>query len=88
MALWIAAGANPKEVAVRAGHASVSFTLDRYGHPFPEADLLLRDRLEMLRATGHVARCGPGMIPTRTARRVMGPTLVGVAGLEPAASSL
>jgi integrase len=25
-ALWIAAGANPKEVAARAGHASVSFT--------------------------------------------------------------
>jgi len=32
VALWIAAGANPKEVAARAGHASVSFTLDRYGH--------------------------------------------------------
>jgi integrase len=26
VALWIAAGANPKEVAARAGHASVSFT--------------------------------------------------------------
>ena len=32
VALWIAAGATPKEVTVRAGHASVSFTLDRYGH--------------------------------------------------------
>jgi integrase len=32
VALWIAAGATPKEVAVRAGHTSVSFTLDRYGH--------------------------------------------------------
>jgi hypothetical protein len=32
VALWIAAGANPKEVSVRAGHTSVSFTLDRYGH--------------------------------------------------------
>ena len=32
VALWIAAGANPKEVAARAGHTSVSFTLDRYGH--------------------------------------------------------
>jgi integrase len=31
-ALWIAAGAAPKEVAVRAGHTSVSFTVDRYGH--------------------------------------------------------
>jgi integrase len=46
VALWIAAGANPKEVAARAGHASVSFTLDRYGHLYPEADLSLRERLE------------------------------------------
>ena len=38
VALWIAAGANPKEVAARAGHTSVSFTLDRYGHLYPEAD--------------------------------------------------
>jgi hypothetical protein len=35
VALWIAAGANPKEVAARAGHTSVSFTLDRYGHCTP-----------------------------------------------------
>ena len=32
VALWIAAGAGPKEVATRAGYTSVSFTLDRYGH--------------------------------------------------------
>jgi hypothetical protein len=32
VALWIAAGATPKEVTVRAGHTSVNFTLDRYGH--------------------------------------------------------
>jgi integrase len=30
VALWIAAGATPMEVAVR-GHTSVSFTVDRYG---------------------------------------------------------
>jgi integrase len=29
VALWIAAGANPKEVSARAGHPSVSFTLLR-----------------------------------------------------------
>ena len=46
VALWIAAGANPKEVAARAGHASVSFTLDRYGHLYPEADTALRGRLD------------------------------------------
>jgi len=38
VALWIAAAANPKEVAARAGHTSVSFTLDRYGHLYPESD--------------------------------------------------
>lgn len=27
--------ANPKGVAARAGHTSVSFTLDRYGHLYP-----------------------------------------------------
>jgi len=46
VALWIAAGADPKQVAVRAGHTSVAFTLDRYGHLYPEADERLRDRLE------------------------------------------
>jgi integrase len=48
VALWIAAGANPKEVAARAGHSSVSFTLDRHGHLYPEADTALRDRLDAL----------------------------------------
>lgn len=33
----IAAGRNPREISVRLGHASVSFTLDRYGHLMPEA---------------------------------------------------
>jgi integrase len=51
VALWIAAGASPKEVAVRAGHTSVSFTLDRYGHLYPEADTRLRERLDRLHAT-------------------------------------
>jgi integrase len=46
VALWIAAGANPREVAARAAHASVSLTLDRYGHLYPEADLTLRERLD------------------------------------------
>jgi integrase len=48
VALWIAVGANPKEVSARAGHSSVSFTLDRYGHLYPEADTALRDRLDTL----------------------------------------
>ena len=48
MALWIAAGANPKEAATRAGHTSVSFTLDRYGHLFPGSEQRLNDALDLL----------------------------------------
>jgi integrase len=55
VALWIAAGANPKEVSARAGHSSVSFTLDRYGHLYPEADAALRDRLDALYGTAQPA---------------------------------
>lgn len=58
VALWIAQGANPKQIAARAGHASVSFTLDRYGHLFPDADEELLARLEQVVVSpdGH----GPG----------------------------
>jgi integrase len=59
VALWIAAAANPKEVSARAGHASVSFTLDRYGHLYPEADTALRDRLDELHRAGLTARDAP-----------------------------
>lgn len=38
VALWIAAGANPKQIAARAGHTSVSVVLDRYGHLLPQHD--------------------------------------------------
>jgi hypothetical protein len=74
VALWIAAGAN-KEVSARAGHSSVSFTLDRYGYLYPEADAALRDRLDVLygaarptpegtvvRLRGQVGR-GPSVAP-------------------------
>jgi hypothetical protein len=48
VALWITAGASPKEVAARAGYTSVSSVLDRYGHLFPEADTALCARLDSL----------------------------------------
>ena len=35
VSLWIADGANPKQIAVMAGHTSVSVVLDRYGHLLP-----------------------------------------------------
>jgi hypothetical protein len=100
VALWIAAGANPKEVAAR-GHASVSFTLDRYGHLYPEADLTLRERVQAIWAASGADRerprpsaapAGPERPrgPVRMAGRRVGLRcwVVGVAGFEPAASSL
>lgn len=46
VSLWIAEGANPKHVAVMAGHTSVSVVLDRYGHLYPQGDEELVRRLE------------------------------------------
>jgi integrase len=67
VALWIAAGASPKEVAVRAGHSSVSFTLDRYGHLYPESDASLRDRLDTFFTAGQAVEEGIVMaLPART----------------------
>jgi integrase len=50
VALWIHAGANPKEVATRAGHTSAAFTLDRYGHLFPGHEDRVNDALDKLAA--------------------------------------
>jgi integrase len=41
-------GPAPVRSPTRAGHTSVSFTLDRYGHLYPEADRALRDRLDRI----------------------------------------
>ena len=65
VALWIAAGANPKEVAVRAGHTSVSFTLDRYGHLFEGHDTELRDRLDAMHAEGLKGVAGGEVVKLR-----------------------
>ncbi|MGH8934383.1 MAG: tyrosine-type recombinase/integrase, partial [Egibacteraceae bacterium] len=46
VSLWIAAGANAKEVSMRAGHSSVAFTLDRYGHLYQDQDDAIADRLD------------------------------------------
>jgi integrase len=43
ISLWIKAGINPKDVSAHAGHTSVAFTLDRYGHLYPDnGDAFLR----------------------------------------------
>ena len=48
VSLMIAAGANPKEVSTWAGHSSVAFTLDRYGHLYEEHGDDVADRLDAL----------------------------------------
>jgi integrase len=50
VALWIAAGASPKEIAVRAGHTSVATVLDRYGHLFPGTEDRVNAALDALAA--------------------------------------
>jgi integrase len=52
VSLMIAAGANPKEVSTWAGHSSVSFTLDRYGHLYDEHGDDVADRLDVLLSQG------------------------------------
>jgi integrase len=79
VALWIAAGASPKEVSVRAGHTSVAFTLDRYGHLFPGHDEELRDRLDAMLAQGLQAVLGGAVVglpggPARPAAAPARPT--------------
>ena len=48
VALWVDAGANVKEVSVRAGHSSVAFTLDHYGHLYQDRSDALAERLDDL----------------------------------------
>lgn len=50
VALWVSLGRNAKEVSKVAGHASVAFTLDRYGHLYETDDKGLADDLDRLLA--------------------------------------
>lgn len=50
VAFLAAAGVDPSEIARRAGHASVAFTYDRYGHLLPEVDKQAAVKLEGVRA--------------------------------------
>lgn len=47
VSIWIREGASPKLVAYRAGHASVQYVLDTYGHLFGDEDLELAERLDI-----------------------------------------
>ena len=48
VALWIAAGASPVEVATRAGHTSTVTVLDRYGHLLPGQGERVTDALDAM----------------------------------------
>ena len=56
VALWIAAGASPNEIAARAGHTSVSVVLDRYGHLLPGSEDKVNDALDALVRSSASAR--------------------------------
>lgn len=48
VALWVSLGRNAKEVSKAAGHSSVAFTLDRYGHLYDQDDAGLADALDAM----------------------------------------
>ncbi|WP_162248836.1 site-specific integrase [Aeromicrobium sp. Root472D3] len=48
VALWVSLGRNAKQVSKAAGHSSVSFTLDRYGHLYESDDAGLADELDAM----------------------------------------
>jgi integrase len=54
VAFLAAAGVDPSEIARRAGHASVAFTYDQYGHLLPEVDKQAAAKLETLRSLAHI----------------------------------
>jgi integrase len=66
VALWIAAGASPKEIVMRAGHYSVSVVLDRYAHLFPGSETKVNDALDAM-ARGTQSRSGT-VIPLQQMR--------------------
>jgi integrase len=55
VAFLAAAGVDPSEIARRAGHASLAFTYDRYGHLLPEVDKQAATKLEAVRAATRLA---------------------------------
>jgi integrase len=56
VALWIAAGATPREIATRAGHTSVVTVLDRYGHLFPDSEQKVNAALDVLAKDAGISR--------------------------------
>ena len=65
VALWVHLGRNAKEVSKAAGHSSVAFTLDRYGHLYETDHDGLADELDQL--LGHISTHGASSGQTRAA---------------------
>jgi integrase len=61
VALLIAQGAHPKEIQVRLGHASITTTLNTYGHLMPSLDAALSERLDHAYREGKTGTNGDQM---------------------------
>jgi len=57
--LLIAQGAHPRAVMEHLGHSSISVTMDRYGHLFPDELNRLADRLDAARGAALEAPTRP-----------------------------
>ncbi len=68
VSLWVALNVNPKEISVRAGHSSVAFTLDRYGHLYERSDDSVSDRLDALLGDAVAAVSAPVVDLKRTGK--------------------
>jgi integrase len=61
VALAIRAGAHAKTIQVRMGHASITVTLDRYGHLFPELDEAIASAFDKALTAADMARRSAGV---------------------------
>jgi integrase len=69
ISLWIAADASPKEIAARAGHASVATVLDRYGHLLPGSEDRVNDALDAMAEAARSENAGGSVVPLNRAKR-------------------
>jgi integrase len=68
-ALAVMQGAHPKAIQVRLGHASITTTLNTYGHLFPSFDVELAERLGEARAARLRHAGGSAVVPIEAAKR-------------------
>src|SRR5487761_1229574 len=73
VALAIAQGAHPKAIQERMGHASITVTLDRYGHLFPALGRQVADGLDQVYRESMTAPPAPSPIARPATRASSGP---------------